>query len=706
MKKRQDARAVSIFARKYRVPERLRIGAVCVVLVIIAVSCKTVPKPLKNSLAYFNTYYNANRLMIETEDEFFYFDEKQRTQPRIIILEEPTLPDDAPDVYQVPKFVQSLVIPKEKLAPVQLRVDSILIKGSKILSRHAESDLVDATLFLMAKAYFYKSEWFQAQVKCQELMDNYPYSVLSPDAHLLLAKTFLLQAKFTQADKALLKAIDISWGQHRYDALSEAFRLQAEVALHFGNVEEAAKPYRRAITQADDIVQQSRWQLEIGLLYYRQKKFAEAIKELEKVLVFAPDALTRYEAELYTAAATARLRGMDKAQPLFDNILANRGVTEWRGYAYGELINSMRINNVGQGIDSLYGIVDTLKTPEALAAARYQGGVGLIKQREFQGAMTFFAKSQVETMPAYFYAAKYLQFLVELQSVSPEAQEKLQFFTKLRLDSTTFFSPNQAAARSNAASAMFRTGRIYERLGFKDSALKYYQASAWVAPATDTNRARFLYAEAAALGMDKRGLKPVTKPTASDASISAGAAPIPSEKIDSLLNMIAYSYPTTEQGIDARVRLGLTQEALRDTASEWMHSADSFRATKKYADALKKYAAVAATYPNTRYAPRAIYAQGYVYERDVKNLDSAIRYYRLLTEKYPDSPFATDIKPSLDAVFEQRRLQDSLTMMRLKSTTASLSTQGNSTLGGAATTSATLTTSTDATTGSPQRRRR
>jgi tetratricopeptide (TPR) repeat protein len=165
--------------------------------------------------------------------------------------------------------------------------------------------------------------------------------------------------------------------------------------------------------------------------------------------------------------------------------------------------------------------------------------------------------------------------------------------------------------------------------------------------------------------------------------------------------MIAYAYPTTEQGIDARVRLGLTQEALRDTASEWIQSADSFRATKKYADALKKYAAVAAMYPNTRYAPRAIYAQGYVYERDLKNLDSAIRYYRLLTEKYPDSPFSTDIKPSLDAALEQRRLQDSLAMMRLKSTTASVSATSTA----VATTSATLTNSTNATPGSPQRRR-
>jgi tetratricopeptide (TPR) repeat protein len=687
-------------------PFALSIGAFCA-LFFVCLSCKTIPQPVKNSLAYLNTYYNANRLMVETEDEFFYFDEKQRTKPRILILEEATLPDDNPDVYQVPKFAQSMIVPREKLAPVLVRVDSIIIKGSKILSRHAESDLVDGALFLMAKAYFYKSEWFQAQIKCQELMDNYPYSVLSPDAHLLLAKTLLLQAKFTQADKALLKAIDISWGQHRYDALSEAFRIQAEIALHFGNVEEAVKPYRRAITQADDIMQQSRWQLEIGLLYYRQRRFDAALKELRTVLDFSPDALTRYEAELYTAAANAQLQQFDKARPLFENVIANRNYAEWRAFSYGELITSMRANNLAQGIDSLYKIADTLGAPEALAAARYQGGLGLMKQREFQGAATFFAKAQVEAMPAYFYAAKYLQFLSELQAVSPEAVDKFKFYSKVKEDTATFFHPNQASDRKNSAFAMYRTARLYERLGVKDSAMKYYCSAAWVAPDADTNRARYLYSEAALLGMDKRSVKPVRKVSSSDAANTSAEVPIPTEHIDSLLKTIAYTYPSTEQGIDARARLGLTQEAIRDTASDWMQSGDRFRAVKQYTNALTQYKAVAATYPNTRHAARAIYAQGWLYEKDLKNIDSAIQYYSLLVEKFPASPYSIEIKPSLDGVVEMRRLQDSLRSAK-NSTTASLNAlqsgavQNISSNVGALTTTATLTS----TNASPQRRRR
>ncbi len=667
----------------------------CALALVLVVSCKTVPKPVKNSLAYFNTYYNANRLMVATEDEFFYFDEKQRVKPRIIIIEERTLPDDAPDASQAPKFVQSLVISKEKLAPVLLGVDSILYKGSKILTRHAESDFIDATLFLMAKAYFYKSDWFQAQVKCQELMDNYPYSVLSPDAHLLLAKAYLLQAKFPQAENALLKAIDISWGQHRYDALSEAFRIQAEIALHFGNTDDAIKPYRRAITQADDIQQQSRWQLEIGLLYYRQKKFQEAITELNKALWFSPDALTRYEAELYIASSQARTAGMEKAAPLFERLITNRSVTEWRAFAYGELINSKRITGRVEGIDSLYTLADTLKTPEALAAARYQGGVQLLQERQFQGALSFFSKAQIEQMPSFFYAHKYLQFLSDWQLLSPDANSKFHFFTKMREDTATFFHPNIQQSRVEAASLFFRTGRVFDRLGIPDSALFYYQAAVWTAPEKDTNRARYLFAEAATLGMDKRGTAPTINQKPSAGQIKQN---IPTAHIDSLLNVIAFRYPTTEQGREARTRLGLTQAAVRDTASELIQSAEQLRGLKKYNDALKQYASVVQMYPNTRHAPRALYAQGWLYERDVKNLDSALRYYALLIEKYPESQFANEVRPSYDAALEYRRLQDSTRAARLNATTATSSLAPSST-------TATLVQSTGGTT-APARRRK
>jgi len=652
-----------------------RLFAAVLILIAFALTfsaCKTLPQPVKNGLAYFNTYYNANRLMVESEDEFFFYDEKQRTTPRIIVIEEPTLMDDKPDDREVPQFIKTLVVKPEKLDKARIWIDSVIIKGSKLLVRHTQSDLIDQTLYLMAKAYFYRSEWHNSQMKCQELIDNYPYSNLSPDAHLVLAETLLMQTKFSQAEKALLRAIDIAWGQHRYDALSEAFRIQAELAMHFNNLEEAVKPYRRAITQADDRVQQSRWQLEIGLLYYRKRQFGEAVKEFTKVLAFVPDALTRFEAELYRAASLTQLGRFNEAEKAFEEVIANRNYAEWRSFSYSEYITFLRMSGRA-GVDSIFALTDTLKFKEAPATARYRQALALFKQNEYDGAQSLFAKSLVETTPTYFYGSLYARLLTDWKTQLPEVANSITFYTLLRADSATYRLPAQDSARRVAANSIYRMGRIHERLGMPDSAKKYYQVAVAICPDADTNRARYLYAEAALAGLERRGTKLVNKPNNKSDSVESEK----SHHADSLLKTIVRLYPLTQQGIDARIRLGYTEQFLVDSLADIMQSADRFRQIKQYGKALQKYNLVSGRYADSKYAPRAVYAQGWLYERELGKRDSAVYWYNRLVEKYPQSSFAKDIKPSLDALLEERRMQDSLRAILklpaiLGSTTASL----------------------------------
>src|SRR5690606_41991858 len=108
---------------------------------------------------------------------------------------------------------------------------------------------IDGPLFLMAKYYCYQCDWLPSQVKCQKLIDNFPHSDFSPAGHLCLAKNQFMQRKYSAGEKTLSRTVDIAWGQENYDVLSEAFRLQAELALYRGDLEEALKPYRRAIAQ-------------------------------------------------------------------------------------------------------------------------------------------------------------------------------------------------------------------------------------------------------------------------------------------------------------------------------------------------------------------------------------------------------------------------------------------------------------------------
>jgi len=147
-----------------------------------------------NTTTYFNTYYNMQRLHTEITDEFRYHDEYAKPpKPRVVVPIEPDIVLETPATGALPPYLDQMVVKTNKLQPVRIKVDSIIIKGSKILATHGQSDFVDGTLYMMAQAYFYRSEWLPSAIKCMELIEKFPKSSYAPDAHLLAAKNYLMQ---------------------------------------------------------------------------------------------------------------------------------------------------------------------------------------------------------------------------------------------------------------------------------------------------------------------------------------------------------------------------------------------------------------------------------------------------------------------------------------------------------------------------------
>ncbi|MEY3312045.1 MAG: hypothetical protein RL348_1388, partial [Bacteroidota bacterium] len=223
-----------------------------ITIIVLSVSgCKT----YDNGTTYFNTYYNMNRLLWESEYDFEGSEILKRQKPRAIT------PIDSGSRFgakalgrpaEIPQFLKDLIIDAGRLQPVAIKLDSVIIKGSKILKLHPKSDFIEGTLLLMAKSFFYKNEWVSCEIKCSELIDRFPMGDYSPDAHLLLAKTYLIERKYALGKTMLSRTVDIAWYKQRYDILSEAFRFMAEQALFEEDEEGALRPYRQAISQSED----------------------------------------------------------------------------------------------------------------------------------------------------------------------------------------------------------------------------------------------------------------------------------------------------------------------------------------------------------------------------------------------------------------------------------------------------------------------
>lgn len=588
-------------------------------------------KQFDDFTTYFNTYYNANRLLRESESEFSYQDEKKRTNPRVYV----PIPSywQKPDMRKAPViYMSEFVIDGRKLQPVKTKLDSVIIKGSKILAKHPKSKYVQPTLFMMAQAYFYQSDWINCQVKCSELIDKYPLGDLSPDAHLMIAKTYLIRKKNITGLTILSRCVDIAWIKKRYDILTEAFRLEAELAMFEQRYEDALRPYRQAIAQSNNKRQNARWQVEMASLLYRAGKFDRAAKAFVAVNKFSPDYVTKYESDYYFALCLIQMGRSDDGMKILNKLYKEGKYEEWRDYVVaGRLINyTVTQDSVNYALTEKFA--DSAYSGSLpIEAAYFMRGIMYYDKKDYENARKYL--TQIRNPRSYYYTTA--------ESLSKDLmlwqQKRSAAYTGLFKYSKN--DTMSADSKFILANDCFDYGRIHERLGNLDSAIYYYKKATDICPPDSSNRAQFIYGY-------QRLLRPTNPMLA-----------------DTLYQILADHYSKTDYGQEAFKNLGYTQYYVIDTVGEIFSSGNQLRQNGIYNMAIDKFLKVYSLYPEHNLAPRAIYSIGWIYENKLNIPDSALFYYNIILSKYPKTEYAKDIQLSvnyLNAKLSGKPIPDSL----------------------------------------------
>lgn len=575
-----------------------------------------------NQTTYFNTYYNMNRIMGDVKDEFEYVDEGRRVKPRVLVpgLDSMGKIEGVEGGTKNYQFLKSFIIDRAKFQPVATKVDSILMKGSKILANHPKSDYVEGSLFLMAEGYFFRQEWIPSQQKCVELIERYADGDWSPDAHLLLSKDLLLQRKISQGVQMLSRTVDVAWYKERWDILSEAYRIEAEMAIEDGDLDKAVKPYKQAIAQSENDEVRAKWQVDIGSIYYRMGKFAAAEEAFRKVDDYTPDILAEFESHLYRGASLVQLKRYDEAEEIFAELERNKNYDEWESFIKAERLALERGKSGNLEDPALIAkerVADTsyVGRPELMAQS-FQKGMSLYKQNKYDEALIYFAKAKVVRTPVYDVATKYYTLLKQWE----DQHRKVAGFQAVIIERETL----RDSIKMMSSKEVYSLARVHEELGNKDSALYYYR---WAYDSTserDNDRSKYLYAQARLLSEDD--------PDASD----------------SLFFVLNEKYPKSPYGKEASASLGFTEESMADDAAELYRSGMSFRRIKDYAYASRQFNTIVTKHENSPYAAKALYALGWMHERDMDQRDSALRYYGILLERYPRSEYAREVRPSVE----------------------------------------------------------
>ena len=597
--------------------------------------------------AYFNTYYNAQRLFEEAEKETI----NQRSTAQ---KEDP------------------LLIPYGPSSTAKTKFASVIEKCSKLLQYHPTSSLVDNALLMIARSYLYQNEYQKAERKFKELLDSYPQSSFALTARQLLAETYYRMGDREAARKLVRETRTLATERGDETILYEIALVSARMNDDEKNYEAARNDYEQAAQHAPGSVEQSGAYRKMAETESLRNRPAEAADAYRKSYSASADYASAYKARIGLVRMLSRLGKYDAAFDILDDLRTNQNNKEFFGeidVAYG---NVHRDAGDPDAAIAQYTYVDTTyaRTESQAQALLERGLLYENTLHEYDSAAVSYAKGrsaypQADVTPDLVRRSDYLNRYIRLRrdiasldsirmailAPPPSLPDSVADSTSVAglPDSLTLAhrdtlrsaprTPAMPLDTVNAKLALAKTelaGLFYTAMGVTDSAQYWYER---------------LLADHPASAFVPRALFTLAQIYNQDSS----GAP---HRGDSLYHEVVDRYPESEFASEARRLLGLPPVAVaKDPAEQLYGRAERLMRSGDRGAAIDTFRAVVEKFPESSFASRAQYAVGFLYEQQGAHPDSAVANYQRLVQLYPRSEGAGRIKPVLDAIENARRAE-------------------------------------------------
>ncbi|MDD6184851.1 MAG: tetratricopeptide repeat protein [Bacteroidales bacterium] len=269
---------------------------VSISLLIIAVltGCSTSKNTLPNRVFHnvtckYNVYWNGNQAMKEAEKAYAKLSKDNYTA---------TLP-----IYNYPD--------KSELGPCLSHLDRTIEKSSKAIHKHSMLikgkeyvKTIDDAYFLMAKSYFYKQDYVQAQRVLNYIAHTYPKSNIRNEAEVLLARAQIRQGYYSSADELLetIRYMNENKNKKKFAVLFNAAKAEYHLTAPDGDVQEAIDYIGNALDNKPKKEFRTRLQLILGELYENLGQQAEAQKNFKAVIKKSDNYEMTFCAQMHLAA--------------------------------------------------------------------------------------------------------------------------------------------------------------------------------------------------------------------------------------------------------------------------------------------------------------------------------------------------------------------------------------------------------------------
>lgn len=469
-----------------------------------------------------------------------------------------------------------------------------ILKASIVLKYFPDSKWFDDSLLLIGKASYWRKDYTESLTKFQELQKLFPQSELIPETRYWQGLALWAMNRTNEA-RATFSLFDKKTDPELYGLSNLAL---AEMEASQGNRENAIISYKALLETLDKKhkLRARAWQ-GVGNNLLELNRYDEALEAYENVLKSKPETRTNFETRVKIGETLERQQKYDGALDTYQKILKIKRLRIYEAEIRLKQARIYQLKKQSETAEEIYSDVGK-KYPRSKYSAEAFYRLGLIEQksrRNLEKAKELFEKAVREDRSSDEgkLALQRQKDLVALERYTKQA-EKVE-------------DPQKALG------PLFDLAELYLfNLGEPDSALSIYQRVLSLTDTTDL-APKVHYA----IGL-----------IYADSLKNETAA---REHFQQLLDQ----HPNTPYAAEVRTRLN-QKHADDDLAKTQFLQAENLIAEgTSTRDILPIYRQIADEYPNSLFAPKALFALAWTYENDLDEREQAKTIYEQVQERYP-----------------------------------------------------------------------
>lgn len=329
------------------------------VLVFLLAGCSSLKQGWNNFTAYFNTYYNAKK---------FYnagLEKNQNQQPEINPFE-PIRVHASPTDAGLEEFQKAIE------------------KGSSILRNHNDSKFVVPALFIIGKSYYYRSDFFAALEKFEELT-ALAENAQRQEAIVWQGLTYLEMSNYDRGIEVLEFELDAEevWLPHWR---TEAQLVLGELNAEQENWETAATYLQRALSGVEKEDKQARTHFLLGQVLENMGELNRALFSYTQINSLRTDFDLEFNATRKQAEVSREIGNYNYAVSIYQRMRRDDKFLEYRSDLQYEIARTLQLQGDQTAAVQNYNSVlrNRIQPPSDYTLAKTYYGLGEIYRDEYE----------------------------------------------------------------------------------------------------------------------------------------------------------------------------------------------------------------------------------------------------------------------------------------------------------------------------------